>query len=182
MAALDTFSYHVAGPIIPQLNIGTANAYVNVGVCEDGADFDFQVAASDVKHDGGGGPSGFETDNIFLNMICVVRFVLVPFAGTRMSKLRAMAHASATEGVMVQPGTLYGENSFYPSLYLPVSAVGEIDGPWRFPTVRVVRPGSMKVSTRESKPQFEFRAINYFPIVSQNTILTNTLWVRTAPP
>ena len=182
MAAATTFSYHCAGPIIPQVNIGTAGAYVPIGVCEDGADFDFTVAASDVKHDGGGGPSGFETDNIFLNAIVTVRFNLVPFAGVYLNTLRAKSMAGASEGVMVVPGTLYGENSMYVSLYLPVSATGEVDGPWRFPTCRVVRPGSMKVSDRESKPQLEFRAINYFPIISQNSIATNTLWLRTAPP
>ena len=182
MAAATTFSYHVAGPIVPQANVGSANAYVPIGVCEDGADFDFTVAASDVKHDGGGGPAGFETDNIFLNMIVAVRLTLVPFAGVYLNNLRIKSHAGATEGVMVQPGTLYGENSMYVGLYLPVSSVGEIDGPWWFRSCRVVKPGSMKVSDRESKPQFEFRAINYFPIVSQNTILNNILWSRSAPP
>ena len=181
MAASDTFSYHVAGPIIPQCNIGSVGAWVNIGVCEDGVDFDFQVAASDVKHDGGGGPAGFETNNIFLNAICTIRFTLVPFGGTRLNTLRTRAMAGGTEGVMVQPGTLYGENSMYVGLYIPVSAVGEVDGPYRFPQCRVVRPGSLRAHTRESKPQFEFRAINYFPIAVQNTILGNTLWARTAP-
>lgn len=182
MAPADTFSYHVAGPIVPQCNIGSAGAWVGIGVCEDGADFDFQVAASDVKHDGGGGPSGFETDNIFLNMIVTVRFTLVPFAGNRINVLRVKSHAGSVEGQMVVPGTLYGENGMYVGLYLPVSAVGEIDGPWYFQQCRVVRPGSQKVSTRESKPQWEFRAINYFPVVSQNTIQSVFLWKRTAPP
>lgn len=186
MAAATTFSFHVQGPVVPACNIGSASAYVGIGVCEDGADIDLQVATHPIKHDGGGGPDGFEVDDIFLSMIATIRFTLVPFGGIYVNILRAMAQAGAytlntsgTDGLMVMPGTLYGENTKYVGLSLPVLA-GEGDGPWWFRTCRVVRPGSVKVSTKETKPQFEFRAINYFAISGANTISGNTLYSRTA--
>lgn len=181
MAASDTFSYHVHGPIIPTCPIGTAGAWVPIGECEDGADIDFQIFTKPIKHDGGGGPEGAETNDIFLNMIATIRMNLVPFAGTRINSLRAKAHAGATDGTMIMPGTLYGENSMYVGLFLPVLA-GEGDGGWWFKACRVVKPGSNKVSTKETKLAMEFRAINYFAIASQNTISTTLLYSRTTPP
>lgn len=185
MAPANTLSYHVAGPIIPQASVGSANAYVNLGVCEEGADIDIQVAKHDIKHDGGGGLDGFETNKIFLNAIATIRFRLVPFAGNYINTLRSRSMAtSGTDGVMTQPGTLLGENGFFVGLYLPVYAGAnfEGDGPWWFRTCDVVRPGSNRVSTKETKLDFEFRAINYFVISSFTSILTNTLYSRSAPP
>ena len=181
MAASDTFSYHVNGPVVPQCNIGSANAFVGIGVCEDGADIDITTFVKPIKHDGGGGPEGAETNDIFLNAIAIIRMTLVPFAGTRINTLRAKQQAGSTDGTMVVPGTLYGENSMYVGLYLPVLA-GEGDGPWWFKTCRVVKAGSNKVSDKETKPVFEFRAINYFAIASANTIASNVLYTRAAPP
>lgn len=185
MPAANTLSYHVFGPIIPQADVGSARAYVNLGVCEEGADIDIQVAKHDVKHDGGGGTDGFETDKIFLNAIVTVRFRLVPFAGNYINVLRARAHGSgSTDGLMVMPGTLMGEGGFFSGLYLPVTAGGnfEGDGPWFFPSCDVVRPGNNRVSTKESKLDFEFRAINYFAVASSPTIFGNYLYKRSAPP
>lgn len=184
MPASTTFSYHVSGPIVPQCNIGSASAWVPIGVCEEGADIDIQIAAHNVKHDGGGGQDGFEVENVWLNAIAVIRFTLVPFAGTMMNTLRARSQAitgaatgtGPTDGTMVVPGTLYGTNSYLPGLYLPSS---DTDGPWWFRTCRVVRAGSNRVSTKESRPQFEFRAINYFNVGSVNTIAANVLYSRT---
>ena len=184
MAPANTLSYHVNGPVIPQCNVGSLNAYVNLGVCEEGADIDLQIAKHDIKHDGGGGIDGYETDKIFLNMICIIRFRLVPFAGNYINVLRAKAHAGSTNGTMVTPGTLMGEGSFFVGLYLPVTAGGnfEGDGPWFFKQCDVVRPGSNRVSTKETKLDFEFRCINYFDISGATSINANVLYQRAAPP
>ena len=184
MAASNTLSYHVFGPIVPQANVGSASAYVNLGVCEEGADLNIQIAKHDIKHDGGGGLDGFETNKIFLNAVVTIRFRLVPFAGNYVNILRARAHAGTTDGTMVTPGTLMGEGGFFSGIYLPVTAGGnfEGDGPWFFPTCDVVNPGSNRVGTKESKLDFEFRAINYFAIASFTSIVGNILYKRTAPP
>lgn len=178
MPAATTLSYHVAGPIIPTANVGTASAQVNLGVCEDGADLEFQQAVHDVKDDGGGGPDGYEVENIFLNAIVIIRFVLVPWAGTYINKLRAAAQATATDGTMTNPGTLFGTNSFLPTLKIPVSAQ-ETDGPWTFTTCRVVRAGSHRASTKESKLSFEFRAFCFLAPAVNTTINTVVLYSRT---
>lgn len=172
-----TLSYHVAGAIIPACTVGSAAAYANIGICEDGADIDIQIAAHDIKDDGGGGPDGFEVENIFLNAIATVRFTLVPFAGTYVNRLRARAQAIAgdTDGVLVAPGTLYGMNSLLVGLQLPSN---DGDGSWRFPTCRVVRPGSNRVSTKESKLQFEFRAFGFLNPAVNTTISGVSLYTR----
>lgn len=178
MPPANTLSYHVAGPIIPQCNIGVSNAFVNLGVCEDGADLDFIQAVSDIKDDGGGGPSGFEVENIFLNAVVVIRFTLVPWAGNYVNTLRAMSQAGTTDGTMVTPGTLFGMNAKLPSLKIPVSATGEVDGPWTFTTCRVVRAGSHRASTRESKLAMEFRAFNFLDPSSATSIVGKVLYAR----
>jgi hypothetical protein len=187
MGASSTFSYHVSGGVVPQVSVGASSAYVPIGICEDGADIDIQIAAHNVKHDGGGGLDGFEVENIFLNAVCIIRFTLVPFGGSVVNALRARAEAIAgssasagpTDGTMVVPGTLYGTNSLLPGLYLPSL---DVDGPWWFRTCRVVKAGSNRISTKDTKPQWEFRAINYFNVASINSISTNVLYSRTAPP
>lgn len=181
MPASTSFSYHVAGPIVPSCNIGSSGAFLGLGICEEGARITLQVAQSDVKHDGGGGTNGFETENIFLNAIVLIQFKLVPFGGTQVNRLRALQQASplATDGVMVVPGTLYGTNGLLPSLFLPSS---DTDGPWWFRYCRVVRAGDNTVHTKESKPEFEFRCINWFNPSVMTSIATNTLYSRTTPP
>lgn len=185
MAASNTFSYHVFGPVIPQTNaVAGGSTFANLGVCEEGVDIDIIPRVSDVKHDGGGGANADEVENILLNCVCVVRFRLVPFAGIQVNALRRKAHAGSTDGTMPQPGTLFGFGGYYVGLYLPQTALGaleEVDGPWYFPYCRVVRPGNNRVSTKETKLDFEFRAINYFNIASFNTILNNVLYQRAAP-
>jgi len=184
MAASNTFSYHVPGPIVPQTDVVTPNTFVALGVCLDGCDITWHIFVKPIRHDGGGGPEGGEVNDIFLNMQATIRMVLVPFGGTQLNALRAKAAAQAvgSDGTMVVPGTLFGENSKYIGLYIPVSATGEVDGPYWFKTCRVVLPGSVKPSTKETQPVLEFRAINYFPIASQNTISGVVLYARTAPP
>lgn len=168
-------SYHVPGPIGPMVSVGGGGSLVTVGMCEEGADIDIQIAQHDVKHDGGGGQDGFEVENVFLNAVCVVRFTLVPYDTAFVNAIRAAANANATAGVMPVPGTLYGMNGFLHSLFLPS---GDADGPWRFPYCRVVRAGNNRVNTKETKPQFEFRAINWFNPASKGSIVGNTLYQR----
>lgn len=184
MAPANTLSYHVYGPVIPQCDVGTARAYVTLGVCEEGADIDIQPIKHDIRHDGGGGVDGGPTNKIFLNCLCTIRFRLVPFAGNYINILRARAMAAATDGTMPSPGTLMGEGAFFSGLYLPVTGVGnfEGDGPWWFRSCDVIRPGSNKVSTKETKLDFEFQCLNYFSIASFTSIANNVLYSRTAPP
>lgn len=176
-APVTTLSYHVAGPIVPQANIGAANAFVNLGICEDGADIALQQYTHDIKDDGGGGPEGAEVEVIFLNAVAVVRFVLVPFAGTYINKLRAMAQANVAgvDGVMLTPGTLFGTNLNLPTLKLTGN---DIDGGWQFTTCRVVQAGSNRVSTKETKLQMEFRAFNFLDPNVNVSINTKTLYSR----
>lgn len=175
-----TLSFHVAGPIVIQANIGSSSAFVNVGVCEDGADVELRPFTSDIKFDGAGGPAGDAGEIIFLNFSAIVRANLVPFAGTYVNKLRAMAAANGagTEGVMVVPGTLFGANSNLPTIKWTASATGEVDGGWLFTYCQVRNPGSMKASTRETKPNFEFRAINLILPASSPLITSSVLYSR----
>jgi len=178
MPASTTMSYHVAGPIVPQLNIGSLNAFVSIGVCQDGATVDLEPATHGIMSDGGGGPSGKPVEYIQLNYVATVRFKLVPFAGTYVNKLRAMAIASATDGTPPTPGTLFGANGYLPSLYLP-SADG--DGPWLFNNVKVVRPGSVNVNTKESTPDWEFSAMAYFDPATYTSVSGRPVYTRAAP-
>jgi len=173
-----TFSYHVSGPILIEAAIGVSEAFVPVGMCEDGADVELRAFTSDIKFDGAGGPAGDAGEIIFLNYTALVRCNLVPFAGVYTNRLRAISQASPTEGVMVMPGTLYGANGYLPSVRFAVSATGEVDGGWEFFRCQVRGPGSGKYSTRETKPQWEFRAINYIDPAEEATILNNTLYTR----
>jgi len=174
-----TPSYHVAGPITIQANIGSASAFVNVGVCEDGADVELRPFTSDIKFDGAGGPAGDAGEIIFLNFTAIVRCNLVPFAGAYVNKLRAMSQANGagTEGVMVVPGTLFGGNSNLPTIKW-ASGAGEVDGGWLFTYCQVRNPGSNKASTLETKPNFEFRAINYVNPASSPVITSSVLYSR----
>lgn len=192
MASSNTQSYHINGPCAPQVNVGAANAYVTLGVCYDGVDIQIQNAVHGIKSDGGGGPDGFEVDDIWLNAVIIVRFTLVPFAGNYVNILRQMSMANGgtgggAEGTMQAPGTLFGENLNYPSLYIPlgtfaagITVEGDPDGPWWFKKCRVVNPGSNKVGVKETMPVFEFRCINYFAVASFTSVLGNSLYARTA--
>lgn len=162
-----------------------AGTFVAFGVCEEGADIDIIPRVSDVKHDGGGGANSDEVENIFLNCSAVIRFRVVPFKGIQVNSLRAKSMASATNGTMVEPGTLYGLNNMFVGLYLPLTTLGvaeEEDGPWFFKKCRVVRPGNNRISTKETKLDFEFRCINFIAINTNQTILNNVLYQRSAPP
>lgn len=167
--------YHVAGPIVLQANIGAGPSYVNIGVCEDGIDIELRQFTHDIKFDGAGGPEGDAAEVIFLNATAIVRCVLVPFSGTYVNSLRAYAQAASVNGVMSGPGTLYGTNGNLISVQFTSN---DVDGGWRFTYCQVVRAGSNKASTKESKPVWEFRAINYLDPSTDITIASNTLYTR----
>lgn len=178
-APVTTLSYHCSGPIVIEAAIGASDAFVVVGVCEDGADVELRPFTSDIKFDGAGGPAGDAGEIIFLNYTAIVRCNLVPFAGTYVNRLRAISQANGgVEGVMVVPGTLFGANGNLPSVRFLVSATGEVDGGWQFTNCQVRVPGTGKYSTRETKPQWEFRAINYVAPASSPLITGNTLYER----
>ncbi len=191
MAASTTLSYHVSGPVIVQAQVGTltgaVRAYANVGVCEDGIDLEFRPFNSEIKHDGGGGPSGDAVEFIFLNFSILARFTLVPFAGTYMNMLRAMSQGNnaGTEGVMVIPGTLYGQGNAATGATATANLPGvkftssDPDGGWTLTKCMITRPGSGKWSTRETKPQIEARAINNFIVADATSILAFVLYSRT---
>lgn len=184
MPAVETLSYHVAGPVLPQAEAGLDGAYVVLGVCEEGADIALQQAVHDVKHDGAGGQDGFEAENIILNAAVTCRFSLVPYGGFQINQLRGYAQGnplvdSEDDGIMPMPGNLFGFNGLLPGLYLPTFF--DPDGPWTFTNCRVVNPGSNRVSTKEVRPQFEFRAFNYVNPAENPTILGNVLYKRSAP-
>lgn len=183
-----TMSYHVNGPVVPQCNVGTANAYVPIGVCREGADISIRPLVHPIKSDGGGGQDGGAVEYIQLNAIATIRFQLVPYAGDYVNALRkaSMAIAAAgSEGVLPVPGTLFGANNFFPALYLPYGSAAEVDGPWWFPKCRVVNPGSNRVSTKESMPDWEFEALIYFNPATHTSIAQPTspqnLYARSAP-
>lgn len=192
MAASTTLSYHVSGPVILQAAVGAltvgVRAYANVGVCEDGIDLEFRPFQSEIKHDGGGGPSGDAVEFIFLNWSIMIRCTLVPFAGTYMNVLHAMsqglyrATATGTEGVMTMPGTLYGQGNDAVAATNSLPAVkftsSDPDGGWTINAAMITRPGSGKWSTRETKPQLEFRGINNILVGVNPTINTNVLYSR----
>lgn len=188
MAASTTLSYHVSGPVIVQATVGAltsgVRAFAPVGVCEDGIDLEFRPFISEIKHDGGGGPSGDAVEAIFLNFSIMCRATLVPFAGTYMNMLRAMSQGNnaGTEGVMVLPGSLYGQGNSVAAATNNMPSVkftsSDPDGGWTLNQCLVTRPGSGKWSTRETKPQLEFRAINNIIIGSVTSILANVLYSR----
>lgn len=188
MAASTTMSYHVSGPVVLQASVGaltgTVRAFAPVGVAEDGIDLEFRPFYSEIRHDGGGGPSGDAVEFIFLNWSILARLTLVPFAGTYVNMLRAMSQGNnaGTEGIMTTPGTLYGQGneSAAATRNLPSIrfASADPDGGWTLNNCLVSRPGSGKWSTRETKPQFEFRAINNFLVGTNTSIYNNTLYTR----
>lgn len=184
MAAGTTTTIHVAGPILPQCNIGGAGAYVVLGECQDGATITIQPKVHGVRADGGGGLDGEPIDHIMLNAIAIIRFRLVPFAGVYINTLRAMALASGTDGQLVLPGTLFGANSKLPALYLPLiggTGAQEPDGPWLFPYNRVVAPGNPQVWVKETTPEFEFHAMVWYDPASVTSVSGRTLYSRAAP-
>jgi hypothetical protein len=158
--------------------VGAGNALVTLGVCQDGATVEIQPAAHGIKSDGGGGPEGNEVEWIQLNAVAIIRFKLVPYAGVYINALRAAAVASGSEGVLPIPGTLFGANGFLPALYLPTL---DGDGPWYFPTTRVVRPGGNQVSTKETTPDWEFRALINFDPTTNVSVAGLPLYTRAAP-
>lgn len=178
MPPANTLGYHVSGPVAPQFGIGSAGAFVTVGVCYDGATIDIPLAQHGIFSDGGGGPQGKPVEWIALNAVATIRFKLIPYAGNYINKLRALAVGSATEGVLPIPGTLMGGNGFLPPLYLP-SADG--DGPWTFSNVRVVKPGSNQVSTKETGPDWELEGLVYFDPSVYISVGGRTLYTRAAP-
>lgn len=202
MAAATTLSYHCFGPIVPKCDIGAAHAYVPIGVCEDGANIEFQIATRPIKSDGGGGDQSFEVNEFFLGMLVTIRFKLVPFAGVYVNILRAKSQmggfelgVSGQDGTLPTPGTVYAfdDNSFidpgsglgfikpgYCGLTLPVLA-GEGDGPWWFPSCKIVKPGNNQVSTKETKLDFEFRALCIYNEHAVGDITDYDLYTRTAP-
>ena len=62
MASATTTSYHVAGPIGVQANLGVNSAYVVLGWCRDGADVKITPIRHEIKFDGAGGPEGGAAD------------------------------------------------------------------------------------------------------------------------
>lgn len=181
MAPANTLSYHVNGPVVPNCNVGSAGAYVAVGVCQDGADIDITPLHHPIKSDGGGGPEGAQVEVVQLNAMVTIRFRLVPFAGTYVNKLRAAAVGSAVDGTLPVPGTLLGLGGFLVGLYLPYGGAADVDGPWWFPQCEVVRPGSNRVSTKETTPDWEFRSFVYFNPASFVSVAGLPLYTRTAP-
>lgn len=191
MAASATLLYHISGPVIVQATVGAltsgVRAYGNLGVCEDGIDMEFRPFVSEIKHDGGGGPSGDAVEFIFLNWSIMARFTLVPFAGTYMNMLRAMSQGNnaGAEGTMVTPGTLYGQGNTATPFAASTANVPALkftssdpDGGWTLNNCMVTRPGSGKWSTRETKPQFEVRAFNNLIIGNVTSIINNVLYSR----
>lgn len=178
MAAGNLPVYHVAGPIAPMAGVGSGGALVTLGVCQDGATVEIQPAVHAIKSDGGGGPEGDEVEWLGLNAVAIIRFKLVPYAGLYVNALRAASYASGTEGVLPIPGTLFGANGFLPALYLPTF---DVDGPWYFPGVRVVRPGGNQVSTKETTPDWEFRALVNFNPTTNVSVAGGALYTRAAP-
>jgi len=172
------YQYHVNGPLVPQAGVGSLGALVGLGVCQDGATIDLRPARHPIKSDGGGGPEGEAVEWIFLNYVATIRFKLVPYDDTAVNALRSAAITTAVEGQAVTPGTLYGANGFLPALYLPGSDAG---GPWYFPHVSVVRPGSVQQSTKETTPDWEFQGMIYFNPATNNSINGLPLYTRAAP-
>ena len=174
-----TFSYHIQGPVVPQFNIGLSDAWVSVGVCEDGMDLTFRVYTRDIKFDGAGGPEGAEAENIFLNVTCDVRFALVPYGGTYLNLLRSYAQVGqpgTADGVMNMPGTLYGLNASLPSLRFPT--IFDPDGGYWFTTGRLTQMGDVRVGVKETKPVFNYRAFNYVDPAVNTTIFNSLLYQR----
>lgn len=171
----NALSYHVAGPQILQANIGPLAAFVNIGVCEDGVDIELRVFTHDVKFDGAGGPEGDAGEVIFLNATAMVRCTLVPFSGNYINSLRAYSQTAATNGTMRQPGRLFGTNG---NLLTVKFTSNDIDGGWQFTYCQVVRAGSNKASVVETKPVWEFRAINFVDPGSATDITDSVLYSR----
>lgn len=181
MAASTTLSYHVNGPLIPQCNIGSANAYVSIGECRDGASIVITPIKHGIKSDAGGGVEGGDVNKLMLNAIAEIRFTLVPYAGTYTNKLRAMAIGSATEGTLVVPGFDMGAASMFPGLYLPNGGGTDVDGPWNFPVCEIVAPGNVQEWTKESAPEFVFRAFIYIDPSAELSVASGVLYTRAAP-
>lgn len=181
MAASTLQSIHVNGPLLPSSNLGSGNTYYTLGECQDGATITIMPKTHEVKADGGGGLDGEAIEHIFLNAVAEIRFKLVPYSGTYLNALRALALASASDGVLPLPGTLYGANSKLPALYLPYGGANDPDGPYRFPYCKVMVPGNVNVWVKETTPEFVFRAMVWYDPSQYTSVYTGTLYTRTAP-
>jgi len=177
-----TLSYHVNGPMLPQCNIGSVGAYVIIGECQDGVSIDLEPIKHGVKSDGGGGNEGGDVEKLALNAVATIRFRLVPYAGDYMSKLRAWAVGSTSEGILPIPGKPLGTNSLLPALYLPYGNANDIDGPWWFPTCEIVSPGTIAHrGTKEDTPEWVFRAFVFLDPSIYTSVNGRTLYTRTVP-
>lgn len=180
MAASNTLSFHVSGPILVQANIGAVSAFVTIGECRDGFDINFIPFTHDIKADGGGGPDGDAMEVISLNQSVIGRCQLTPYAGNYVNTLRACAQGSsaATAGVMIVPGTLYGASGALVTVKFTVNASFEVDGGWQFTACQVRRMGDFKTGVKENVLDFEFRALNYRDVGTYPTIAGATLYSR----
>ncbi len=159
------------------MGAGTPPAFAVVGVCEDGIQLEFQVFAKEIKSDGAGGPEGAPANFYFLNAVLIARCNLVPYGGTYVNRLRAMAAANqgGTEGVMVMPGTIYEDGNNLPGVRFSSS---DVDGGWWLRDCLVSRAGNFKAGVIESKPEWEFKAINCYNPATTATISGNVLYSK----
>ena len=184
MAASTATTIHVAGPIIPTSNMGSGLTQYIMGECQDGATITIMPKTHEVKADGGGGLDGEAIEHIFLNAVAEIRFKLVPYSGTYLNALRALALASAVDGQLVLPGTLYGAGGKLPSLYIPLiggTGANEPDGPYYFPYCKVMVPGNVNVWVKETTPEMVFRAMVWYDPSAVTSVSGRTLYTRAAP-
>lgn len=184
-APSDSLSYHVTGPVTIYATVGSAAAWMAVGHCKDGADIELRPFTHDVKWDGGGGPDGDAVEVIALNFTAIIRCSFVPFSGNAVNRLRARSQASGsmtTDGVMPVPGTLYGTNGYLVGVRF---TSGDVDGGWQFGNsgsgngiCQVIAPGSARYNTKETEPQWQFRAINFINPALVASIGTAVLYTR----
>lgn len=181
MPASTSLSIHVNGPLLPSSNLGSGLTQYTLGECQDGATITIMPKVHDVKADGGGGMDGEAIEKIFLNAVAEIRFKLVPYSGTYLNAIRALALASSTDGQLVLPGTLFGANNKLPSLYLPYGGANDPDGPYYFPTCHVVTPGNVNVWVKETTPELVFRAMVWYDPSVYTSVSGRTLYTRAAP-
>lgn len=172
---------HVNGPLLPASNLGSGVTQYTLGECQDGATITIMPKTHEVKADGGGGLDGEAIEHIFLNAVAEIRFKLVPYSGTYLNNLRALALASNTDGVLPLPGYLYGANNKLPSLYLPYGGADDPDGPYYFPRCKVVTPGNVNVWVKETTPELVFRAMVWYNPATTTSVLNGILYTRAAP-
>lgn len=181
MAASAATTIHVNGPLIPISNLGNGLVEYTLGECQDGATITIMPKTHEVKADGGGGLDGEPIEHIFLNAVAEIKFKLVPYSGLYLNALRAMALASATDGVLPLPGTLYGANNRLPNLYLPYGGANDPDGPYYFPYCKVVVPGNVNVWVKETTPELTFRAMVWYNPALVTSVYNRSLYTRSAP-